>query len=203
MAIGANMTQREQTMVAVAVLSLMLAGAYWYFVYEPKSQELATVQTHVDSLEAQNARAKTEMAKGSASTLRAQAEMYERNLHLMRQLVPASNEVAPLLESVSTAARRVGLEVAEVNPSPVIPGDQFDTYRYTVQMVGGYHRLGQVLAGIGSLQRIVAPVNLKLEPAPEAAARALRSNEAPLLATFEVQTYVAKTGPAAGGSGGS
>ena len=204
MAIGANMTQREQTMVAVAVLSLMLAGAFWYFVYEPKSLELATVQTHVDSLEAQNARAKTELAKGSASKLREQAEMYERNLDLMRQLVPASNEVAPLLESVSTAARRVGLEVAEVNPTPVIPGDQFDTYRYTVQMIGGYHRLAEVLTGIGSLSRIVAPVNLKLEPASTSgstATRTLRRNEAPLIATFEVQTYVAKAGPAAGRSG--
>jgi type IV pilus assembly protein PilO len=170
-------------------------------VYSPKSLELDTVQVHVDSLEAQNQRAKAELAKGNASKLREQAEVYQRNLELMRQLVPASNEVAPLLESVSTTARRSGLELAEVNPTPVIPGDQFDTYRYTVQMIGGYHRLGEVLAGIGSLPRIVAPVNVKLEPAPEQARKTgLRANEAPLIVTFELQTYVAK-GPPPGKAG--
>jgi len=38
MAFAANMTKREQTMAAIGVGAVLLLGAYWYFLYKPKSQ---------------------------------------------------------------------------------------------------------------------------------------------------------------------
>ena len=57
---------------------------------------------------------------------------------------------------MSTAARRAGLDVGGVVPDAVIPGEQFDTYRYKVTMIGGYHQFGAFLSNVGSLARIVA-----------------------------------------------
>ena len=70
-----------------------------------------------------NQRAKAELAKGNVEQLRAEAAKLQENLEVMRQLVPTSNEVPALLEQVSTAARRVGLDLATVKPQPVIEGD--------------------------------------------------------------------------------
>ena len=80
--------------------------------------------TRVDTLEARNRVAKAEMAKGSADRLKAEAEQFQRDLEIMRQLVPTGNEVPALLEQVSTAARRVGLDLSNVEPQPVIEGEQ-------------------------------------------------------------------------------
>ena len=51
-------------------------------------------------------------------------------LNVLRRLVPTENEVPALLESISSAARRAGLEFSDVQPDGVVNGDQFDTYKY-------------------------------------------------------------------------
>jgi type IV pilus assembly protein PilO len=189
--------QRDQGMIAVGVISLMLAAAFYSYVYSPKSEELSKIEERVTALETANDKAKVEVARGRDSKeLRAQAEMYKQNLELMRQLVPTGNEVPALLEQVSTAARRVGLDIGAVEPEPVIPGDEFDTYRYKISIVGGYNDVGEFLTNVGSLTRIVAPVNLKLTPSTNAEAirTKTRGGQSVLQSDFEMQTYVAKVG---------
>jgi type IV pilus assembly protein PilO len=120
----------------------------------------------------------------------------------MRQLVPTGNELPALLEQVSTAARREGLDISTVEPQPVVEGDQFDTYRYKIAVTGGYHALGEFLSNVGSLTRIVAPINLTLAPAtnPNVTAVKLRpAGTAAIESKFEIQTYVVRTAPQAHG----
>jgi type IV pilus assembly protein PilO len=194
MALGPK-NQRDQIMVVIAMMAILLALPYWYYVYSPKRTLLVDQRDHVERLEKANDRAEQEMAKGNVSKLRAEAALYERNLEMMRQLVPTSNEVPALLEQVSTAARRVGLDLAGVQPQPVIEGDEFDTYRYKVTVIGPYHKLAEFLANVGSLTRIIAPINLSLAAAggPAAGAVATKPGEAKLDCRFDIQTYVAKT----------
>jgi len=125
----ANMTVREKKLGGVGVAAVLVVALYWYFLYKPKAQELNATQIHVDSLDRKNQQAKADIATGSLQKLRAQSAEYEQSLKVMRQLVPRSNEVPALLEDISTAARRVGLDLATVEPMPVLPGEQFDNYR--------------------------------------------------------------------------
>jgi type IV pilus assembly protein PilO len=196
MASLAPQTQRDKLMVFVALLAAIMVVLFWQFVYSPKTAELAQVESHIESLEGSNQRAKAELAKGSVNDLRAQALRYQQNLQLMRQLVPTSNEVPALLEQVSTAARRVDLDINTVTPEPVIQGEQFDTYRYKLTVIGGYHALAEFLTNVGSLTRIVAPVNMELNPStgPDLAASRARHGQSVLTSKFEIQTYVAKPG---------
>ena len=187
--------QREQVLLMLIVLSLAGLGGYYQYVFSPKGAEITAIETHLETLNAANQRAKIELGKGTVEELRAQAARYQANLVLMRQLVPTSNEVPSLLEQVSTAARRVGLDLGALEPVPVIPGDQFDTYRYKLRVSGQYHELAAFLTNVGSLTRIVAPVNLKLAPRAGAQAKG-RVTSAKLEAEFEIQTYVAKAGTA-------
>jgi type IV pilus assembly protein PilO len=114
----------------------------------------------------------------------------------MRQLVPRSNEVPALLEDISTAARRVGLDLATVEPMPVLPGEQFDTYRYKLAVIGGYHPVGQFLSNVGSLNRIIAPVTMAIRLNPGVATKArVKKGESLINTEFQVQTYVARTTP--------
>jgi type IV pilus assembly protein PilO len=197
MAIGANMTQREQGLTAMGFLGIVAAVAFWYFVYNPKAQTLTELAAHVDSVETMNRQARVDLSRGTAEQLKKEAAEYEKNLNGMRELVPTSNEVPSLLENVSTAARRVGLDIASVEPVPVIQGDQFDTYRYKVSVIGGYHELAAFLANVGSLDRIMAPLGLELKPHTATGAKAApRAGESLLDATFTLQTYVAHTAPA-------
>ena len=191
---GLPTNKRDQTMLLIGILAIAGAALYWYFLYSPKNVELAAVQTHLDSLDSVNRKAKGELAKGSVQDLRAQAERYRQHLEVMRQLVPTSNEVPALLDQVSTAARRVGLDLGAVEPEPVIVGDQFDTYRYKMALFGTYHDVGQFLTNVGSLTRIIAPINLSLTPVrnEQVAKTMRRKGEQIVEVRFQIQTYVAK-----------
>ncbi len=197
MAIGANMTKREQMLGSIGIVALLLVAAYWYFLYKPKAAELAVTQAHVDSLDKRNQQARADIAQGSLQKLRAQSAEYDQSLRVMRQLVPRSNEVPALLEDISTAARRVGLDLATVEPMPVLPGEQFDTYRYKLAVTGGYHPVGQFLSNVGSLNRIIAPVTLgiKLHPGGAQTKARVKNGESLIDTEFQVQTYVARTTP--------
>jgi type IV pilus assembly protein PilO len=197
MALLANMTKREQSLAGVGLAAVLLLAAYWYFLYKPKAAELSLTQIHVDSLDKKNQQAKADIATGSLQKLRAQSAEYEQSLKVMRQLVPRSNEVPALLEDISTAARRVGLDLATVEPMPVLQGEQFDTYRYKLAVIGGYHPVGQFLSNVGSLNRIIAPVTMaiKLHPALGRTKARTKKGESLIDTEFQVQTYVARTTP--------
>ncbi len=192
--------QRDQIKFAIGFVAIALAVAYYVYPYTAKQELLALNEQHATELEEANQKAAREFAAGSIETLRAEAAENRSALTVMRRLVPTGNEVPALLEEVSTAARRAGLDVGGVTPEPVIAGERFDTYRYTVTIIGGYHQFGEFLANVGSLPRIVAPVNFQIisSGAPRGSARATinTADKSALASTITLQTYVEKTSPA-------
>ncbi|CAN5366210.1 hypothetical protein BH09GEM1_BH09GEM1_26540 [soil metagenome] len=186
-------TNRDRAFGLVGLVAAGLAGFYFMNVWQPKRDDLAEKQTRVDSLLVINQRAKAELAQGKTNELKLEADRLAADLAVMRLLVPTGNEVPTLLDQVSTAARRVGLDIADVQPLPSLAGDQYEAYKYRLVVRGGsYHQIGTLLTNIGTLQRIVAPINLVLTPqaADPKAAKKVRSQN--LEARFEIQTYVAR-----------
>jgi type IV pilus assembly protein PilO len=183
---------RDKYALGVIIIAIGIMYAYYTYLWEPKDTDLSVNQAHVDSLVVLNQRAKSELAQGKTQELKAEAERFANDLEVMRRLVPTGNEVPALLEQVSTAARRVGLDIADVTPLPLLQGDQYDAYKYRLSMRGDYHQIGTLLTNIGSLQRIVAPINLTLAPVNAGAAAGKRARVQPVEARFEIQTYVAR-----------
>src|ERR1700736_1636086 len=190
-------TKRDQYMALAAIGSIVLAVLYYMYVWDPKRIELDATQAHVDSVVVLNQRAKSELAQGKTQELKTEADRLTVDLEVMRRLVPTGNEVPALLEQVSTAARRVGLDIADVQPQPLLQGDQYDAYKYRLSMRGDYHQIAVLLQNIGSLQRIVAPINLTLAPTAGQAAGRKGARAQQLEARFEIQTYVARNMPTA------
>jgi len=185
---------RDQRLFIVALLSIGLAVVYQQLVWSPKSVELAALQVRVDMLDSLNTIAKAEVAKGNATKMKQEADAFARELSVLRRLVPTENEVPGLLESVSTAARRAGLELSEIAPDGVINGDAYDTYRYKLGVTGPYHQVTEFFTNIGSLSRIVAPINPTLLPTTRTTGEIRAKKGDQLLdAKFGIQAYVAHT----------
>ena len=190
---GLPTNQRDQIMLGVAVVFILGAGAYWYFKYEPKTLELDEKRAHIEKLEVSNQRAQAIMARGTVKQLEEESKRLKDNLDLMRTLIPAGNEVPALLDQILGAARRSGLEFSNFAPSATVQGESFDTFRFRISMQGSYHQLGELLASIGSLRRIIVPTNLSLAVSTTREARANRPDERILTASFDIQTYVVRT----------
>ena len=189
---------RNRNLLVVAILVVGLGAVYQQLVWTPQNAENALLAARLDTLDSLNRVAKLEVAKGTAPKIRREADEYGRQFNVLRRLVPTENEVPALLESISSAARRAGLEFSDVQPDGVVNGDQFDTYKYKLAVTGPYHQVAEFIANIGSLPRIVAPINVDLKPSNRASPdRRPKKNEQFLDVHFGIQTYVARPNQAA------
>jgi len=185
-------SQRDQSLLLVSVVAFACLFAYWYLVHQPRGVAMAARRTHVEALVASNTVARAVLARGSADSLDRQQAALEAQLRAMRVLIPTGNEVPALLDQILAAARRDALELEDVAPVETVTGTSFDTYGFRLSLRGTHHEIGAVLASIASLPRIIVPAHLTLAPATTPGRRDAPAGAQMLVATFDVQTYVAR-----------
>ena len=198
------------------LLMLLLAGIVGYCAYTGTVIELVglkglaagkarvvAVRDTIYRLEAATDSAKKELARGSIADVRKRLESYRSSLLLLRRLVPERNEVPNLLDDISTRSKIRGVTLSQVVPQPVEPGPApFDPSSYNLSVIGRYDQIGQFLADVASLQRIIVPYNLSVAAANQASAKALGDTTGSLLeAKFQIRTYVKSPTPEGGASG--
>lgn len=170
---------------------------------ESRNAHVSAMKDTLATLEAQIDSARKELALGTAEDLRRKLDEHRASLALLRRLVPASNEVPNLLDDMSTRAKYRGVNLAQVVPLPVEPGPApFDTYRYTISVMGHYDQIGEFLSDVASLQRIIVPQDVQVSAAQMTAAKALNDTSGALLeAKFQIRTYVKSAGTEGEASG--
>jgi type IV pilus assembly protein PilO len=157
-----------------------------------QKEHVVAIRDTIAKLETETDKAKKELAKGTVEDLRKKLETYRSSLALLRRLVPDRNEVPNLLDDISTRSKIRGVTLSQVVPQPVENGPApFDTYRYTLSVIGRYDQIGEWLADVASLQRIIVPQDVSLSVANQAAAKALGDTSGALLeAKLQIRTFV-------------
>ena len=167
------------------------------------NERIAAMRDTIAKFESETESAKKELAKGTVADVRKRMETYRASLVLLRRLVPERNEVPNLLDDISTRGKIRGVTLSQVVPLPVEAGPSpFDTYKYNMSVIGRYDQIGQFLADVASLQRIIVPYDLTVSAANSTAARVLGDSTNILLeARFQVRTYVKTPSPEGEASG--
>lgn len=155
-------------------------------------ERIGAIRDTIARFEAATDSAKKELARGTVADVRKRLETYRSSLVLLRRLVPERNEVPNLLDDISTRGKIRGVTLSQVVPQPVEPGPSpFNTYKYNMSVIGRYDQIGQFLADVASLQRIIVPYDLTVAAANSSTAKVLGdSTEALLEAKFQIRTYV-------------
>jgi type IV pilus assembly protein PilO len=163
----------------------------------------AAIRDTIAKFETETDKAKKELAKGTVDDLRKKLETYRSSLALLRRLVPDRNEVPNLLDDISTRGKIRGITLSQVIPQAVEAGPApFDTYRYTLSVIGRYDQIGEWLADVASLQRIIVPQDVFLAAANQQAAKALGDTSGSLLeAKLQIRTFVKSGAPEGDRSG--
>jgi type IV pilus assembly protein PilO len=157
-----------------------------------QKERVVAIRDTITKLETETDKAKKELAKGTVEDLRKKLETYRSSLALLRRLVPERNEVPNLLDDISTRSKIRGITLSQVVPQPVENGPApFDTYKYTLSVIGHYDQIGEWLADVASLQRIIVPQDVSLSVANQTAAKALGDTSGALLeAKLQIRTFV-------------
>jgi len=155
-------------------------------------ERIVAMRDTITKFEAATDSAKKELARGTVADVRKRLETYRASLVMLRRLVPERNEVPNLLDDISTRGKIRGVTLSQVVPQPVEAGPApFDTYKYNMSVIGRYDQIGQFLADVASLQRIIVPYDVTVAAATSTTAKVLGdSTDALLEAKFQVRTYV-------------
>jgi type IV pilus assembly protein PilO len=184
---------QKQKLMLIGLIPILMAFAFYYFIYTPRSEEITTLQDEFDRLESSNAATEAGMAKYGAN-LTQQLEIYKQHMTIIERLIPRRNDIPNLLVAMGEEAQAYEVVWGGFSPAVEEPGPYYNRAAYEISVTGEYHDIGAYLAAVGSLPRIVKPTKLRLETVPLTPQQEARRTAAqgPLLkAMFQIETYVA------------
>ncbi|HSJ12825.1 MAG TPA: type 4a pilus biogenesis protein PilO [Longimicrobiales bacterium] len=184
---------QKQKLVLIGLIPVLLAFAFYYLVYTPRAEQIATLQDEFDRLEASNAATEAGMSRYGAN-LSGQLEIYKQHMTIIERLIPRRNDIPNLLVAMGEQAQAYNVVWGGFSPSVEEPGPYYDRAAYEISVTGTYHDVGAYLAAVGSLPRIVKPTSVRLSVlALTAQQQSRRRADAPplLKASFQIETYVA------------
>jgi len=189
----ALLPQERHKQIALLVGFLALAGmwAFYDYWYNPRVMEIEGLQARLEQVEDQNRRAQVVAARGGVE-LEERLAIYQRHVQRLEELIPETEEVPALLNSIATEARRSRIDLGSLRPEPSAPGEFYDRQSYELAAVGEYHDIGRFLTAVASLPRIITPMDVEVEQHTGPNPRAEVEN--PVVARFRIETYVIPNG---------
>jgi type IV pilus assembly protein PilO len=181
---------RQQLQVLLIGLAVVVSVLFWMYWRAPAVARADDMRQEIDSLRARIDSARQDLREGTVESLRRRVEVFERSLDLMRQLVPTENEVTNLIDEVSTRAQLRGVQITDISPLPTEFQQPFEVYRYRFSVQGQYDQIGEFLADVASLPRIMVPYEVSLSVTQTVVSEERDLEGTYLQATFLLRTFV-------------
>lgn len=181
---------KQQRALVFLILAIAAAGLFWNYWQVPKDEEVERLTERIESLEAQNQAARIAAARGMEG-LEENLATFERHIVRLEELVPRAQQLSSLIVNINTVAERLDISSLSFVPNPAEVGESYTRRTFESTWVGEYHAIGQFLASIASLERIITPTQLQLSQYDAPAE--YPDLEAPVLAEFTIETYVLPT----------
>lgn len=178
---------RQKNALAITIFTLVVLYLLNIWWHAPKLAEIEASELRLEDVERENRRAQILAARGGQD-LEERMALYERHISQLELLIPDSEEVAALLNDMTLRARQLDVTLDFLSPTSSEPGAYYTKETFDVRVIGDYHNVGRFLTGLASLERIITPINMDLQTFDDT--RGLYDYEAPILAIFEIQTYV-------------
>jgi type IV pilus assembly protein PilO len=146
--------------VAIPVLLLLLGGAYWYFLYQPRAEDIARLEEQIAQTRRTLEKHRSIAAK--YDEFRARVARLEEQLREALTQLPKRREIPDLIRQISDLGVRTGLQISLLRPQPEQPKEFYAEIPIAVTVVGPYHAVGQFFDALGQLSRIVSVSNIQM-----------------------------------------
>jgi type IV pilus assembly protein PilO len=147
-----------------AVLSIALAGVFWWFYVSPFQAEMDTRRQQLASLQ-------VDIAKGQATAnqlnqFKAQVSELEARLESLKAVLPEQKDVADLLRRIQTLATQSNLAIRGFKPAPSVTKSMHAEWPIALQLDGTYHNLGMFFDRVSKFSRIINISNIDIRAKP-------------------------------------
>ena len=157
------------------IASAILGGAAVYVFlatpYLPVNYPVANAK--IKDLKADFEKKSNDLARARQSVAdlpRFQAEfaaLHER-YEMAAELLPTDKEMPGVLRRLTLAGQQCGIQFESFRPDPEVRKDHYTEVPIQLKIVGGYHQVGQFLAEVANMPRIMKVSNLQVNTNPKA-----------------------------------
>lgn len=144
---------------------VLLMALYIWFIYIPKTNEIATIQSNLKELEKKIIIAKRTAKK--KKELELELARNQDELKFALRLLPTSSEIPNLLKSITKLGNDSNLEFLLFSPKKQVPKQFYVEIPVSIEVRGGYHDVATFFDKVGKLHRIVNIANVTMKPIKE------------------------------------
>jgi type IV pilus assembly protein PilO len=144
---------------------VLLAGLFFYFIYLPKSEEIATTREEIAKLQQKLNQAIVKvraLKKFEAEYAEVDAQFQEA-----LKLLPNTKEIPSLLKSITQLGTDSQLEFLLFSPQKERAQDFFMEIPVSIEVSGTYHNVAIFFDKVGQMERIVNILNVSMTPQKE------------------------------------
>lgn len=178
------------TKVIISLIPVVVFVALFVsLVYQPKSKEILSLQGAVAALDKEISSGEVKIRK--LDQLIAENALLKAKLAALQEHLPAEQEVTELLKQISDLGLQSGLEILLWKPGAkrAVPSGLYAEIPVQIEVITGYHNLGDFYSQISRLARIVNISGLKIT----VKARGSDDSKGLNSATFTAVTFVASS----------
>jgi type IV pilus assembly protein PilO len=176
-----------QGAAAGVVIAGLVLGATYYFVAQPRNENLKRLDRKLTDLQAQIQKGRA--AKEKLPQFREEVRRAELELDKLLRILPARRNTPELLRRLRQLTEQGNFDLLRFTPGNFIDRGFYSEWPINVSLNGTYHNLAMFFDRIGRFSRIINIDNLRVN--------ALRDNPRghTLSATFVARTFIYKETP--------
>ena len=143
------------------VIVVFLAALYWYFLYQPYSEEMAALQERITSK--RQTVEKYQKIAAQLETFKTQVSELEARLHVLLRELPESREIPGMIRQISDLGVRTGLQISLIKPMLEQRKEFYAEIPIQVRVKGQYHAVGRFLDDLAHLERLISVDGIQIE----------------------------------------
>jgi type IV pilus assembly protein PilO len=147
--------------LAIPVFVLLLAVLYWYFLYQPYSEEMAALQERITTK--RQTVEKYQKIAAQLETFRTQVSELEARLHALLRELPESREIPGMIRQISDLGVRTGLQISLIKPMLEQRKEFYAEIPIQVRVKGQYHAVGRFFDDLAHLERVISVDGIQIE----------------------------------------
>jgi type IV pilus assembly protein PilO len=190
MAEGSFFEKIEKIKMPIRVLILagtlvLLGGAFYFLVYQPKTDEIRRAKDEVSGLKIKVMKAKRDSSR--LPEVEAREAVVNAQFKQALKLLPNEKEVPTLLRNITKLGADSNLEFRQFIPRKESPEHFYYRLPVSIEVSGNYHDVATFFDKVGRMERIVNILNVSMRP--------LKSRSTMLITNCEAVTYRFKGSP--------
>ncbi|MBC7793570.1 MAG: type 4a pilus biogenesis protein PilO [Clostridia bacterium] len=156
----ADTAPRERYIAMAAIVTLILAG-FWYFFWSDQSDQIVNREQQYQSLERE--RIEKQAYVDNLAQYEARLNELQNSLNEAREQLPDDPDVPQLLAQLDNRARQAGLAISRFEPKGEKKQDFYAEINFDMDVRGSYHEIATFIDSVGKLDRIVNVIGISMD----------------------------------------